>query len=97
MNARLDIKASIPPREFYRAELPDAPKWKPGATGWQDGGLCPFHTDEHAGSFRVNLGTGGFICFACDARGSSVLDFTMQRHGLNFISAVRKLRRDWGA
>ncbi len=43
------------------------------ATKWPDTkgeywALCPFHVDEHSGSFSV--GPRGFRCFACDAKGS---------------------------
>jgi len=59
-NVRLleNVKAYIPPAELYRAELPTMPP--PRGGGWRDGGLCPFHADNHAGSFRVNLDSGGF-------------------------------------
>lgn len=90
------IKRAVSPLAFYRFELPGAPGWKNGATGWADGGLCPFHADRNPGTFRVNLSTGGYHCFSCGARGGSIVDFTMTRHGLSFIEAVRQLRLDWG-
>ena len=90
------IKQAITPRDFYRAELPHAIPWKPGASGWQSGGLCPFHVDEHAGSFRVNLDTGAFHCFACGAKGGDVIAYTSLLHGLGFVGSVRLLREAWG-
>jgi P4 family phage/plasmid primase-like protien len=48
-----------------RGDCPDR-KW-PDRRGefWP---LCPFHADEHSGSFSVS--ERGFACFACGARGS---------------------------
>ena len=90
------IKRAVSPSQFYRAELPNAPHWKTGASGWQSGGLCPFHRDNHAGSFRVNLDSGAFRCFSCGASGGDVLDFTKQRQGIGFLEAVARLSESWG-
>ena len=87
------IKNSVEPLAFYSHELPNAKLTK---RGWNDGGLCPFHTDNNAGSFRVNLETGQFKCFACDAAGSDVIAFVMALYGLNFGEALHKLADDWG-
>ncbi|MDZ7585528.1 MAG: CHC2 zinc finger domain-containing protein [Thiobacillus sp.] len=89
-----NVKGSIPPADFYRAELPTMPP--PRGGGWRDGGLCPFHNDNHAGSFRVNLETGGFKCFACGAKGADVIAFIQLRDGLSFPEALRQLSDDWG-
>lgn len=97
MNAKqllLDIKANIPPADFYRAELPTMPL--PRGGGWRDGGLCIFHADNHAGSFRVNLETGGFCCFSCGAKGSDVIAFIRLRDDLSFPEALNKLSSEWG-
>ena len=88
------VKASIPPADFYRAELPAMPP--PRASGWRDGGLCPFHADSRAGSFRVNLETGAFTCFSCGAKGSDIIAFTQLREGLSFPEALSKLANEWG-
>jgi DNA primase len=56
------IKNALNPQDFYRHELPGAKLKK---HEWNDGGLCPFHSDKKPGSFRVNLTTGAFKCFAC--------------------------------
>lgn len=87
------IKNSLNPLDFYRHVLPNAPLKK---YGWNDGGLCLFHADNKPGSFRVNLATGAFKCFACGAAGGDVIAFTMALHGLNFIEALAKLADDWG-
>ena len=89
-----NVKGYIPPAEFYRTELPTMPP--PRGGGWRDGGLCPFHADNRAGSFRVNLETGAFICFSCGAKGADIIAFTQLRDGLSFPEALRKLSEDWG-
>lgn len=87
------IKSALNPADFYRHELPDAPLKKPG---WNDGGLCPFHYDNKPGSFRVNLQTGAYRCFACGMAGGDVIAFTMTLYGLKFAEALAQLARDWG-
>lgn len=91
--AAFAVKSYLPPSDFYRAELPTMPP--PRGDGWCDGGLCPFHSDKHSGSFRVNLTTGQFKCFSCGASGSDVIAFTQLRDGLSFPDAVNKLSEDW--
>lgn len=88
------VKAYIPPLEFYRLELRTMSPSK--AHGWCDGGLCPFHNDRRPGSFEVNLTTGAFRCFSCDARGGDLIDFIKLRDGLSFLEALQKLADDWG-
>lgn len=87
------IKQTLSPRDFYRHELPAAPLKK---HGWNDGGLCPFHSDNKPGSFRVNLTTGAYKCFACGAAGGDVIAFAMGLYGLEFVEALAKLADDWG-
>lgn len=89
-----DIKASISPADFYRTELPAMPPLRGG--GWRDGGLCAFHDDKHAGSFRVNLDTGAFVCFACGTKGGDIIAFIQQRDGLSFTDAMQKIADNWG-
>ena len=89
-----NIKSYIPPSEFYRAELPTMPP--PQGGGWRDGGLCLFHDDKNAGSFRVNLETGAFTCFSCGTKGGDIIAFIQQRDGLSFPEAVQKLTNEWG-
>ena len=86
------IKYHVSPTEFYSHELPSV-QFK--RHGWNDGGLCPFHDDNHKGSFRVDLETGAFKCFACGASGSDVIAFTMALHGLQFIEALAHLVDEW--
>jgi DNA primase len=88
-----DIKSNITPYEFYRLELPDA---KLNRHNWNDGGLCPFHDDKSKGSFRVNLETGAFKCFACATSGGDIVAFTMLKLSCDFIEAIQILAMDWG-
>jgi DNA primase len=87
------IKNSLTPLDFYRHELPGAPLKR---QGWNDGGLCCFHADNKPGSFRVNLTTGAFKCFACGMAGGDVIAFVMALYGLQFVEALAKLADDWG-
>ena len=87
------IKRSLTPLDFYRHELPDAPLKK---HSWNSGGLCPFHSDNNPGSFRVNLTTGAYKCFSCGEAGGDVIAFTMTVYGLQFVEALAKLADDWG-
>lgn len=86
------LKNSIPIPYFYRQELPEA-KFK--TTAWNDGGLCPFHGDNNTGSFRVNLATGAFTCFACGTKGGDIIAFTQARYGLSFPDALAKINNEW--
>jgi len=76
--------------DFYRGELPE---FKP-ARGDEIIALCPFH-DDHNPSLSVNLKTGMFNCFACDAKGD-VFAFFMRKHGVDFKEALNELGRRAG-
>ena len=86
------LKSSITPTDFYRHHLPDA---KLNKAGWNDGGLCPFHLDNKAGSFHVNLQTGAFRCFSCNTGGCDIIAFTMELHNLNFKETLTRLSSEW--
>lgn len=87
------IKNTIRPQIFYGQKSKIASS---SSTDWVDGGLCPFHLDKRRGSFRVNLTSGAFKCFACNASGGDIIAFIMQVHGLSFREALLKLAQDWG-
>jgi DNA primase len=87
------IKQRLSPVDFYRHELPNAPFKR---QGWNNGGLCCFHSDNKPGSFRVNLTTGAFKCFSCGMAGGDILAFSMALYGLEFTEALAKLADDWG-
>ena len=58
-------------------------------------GLCPFHDDNHLGSFVVYPAKNCFICFACNAKGG-VVDFLMMHAKLSYPDAIRWLGRKYG-
>lgn len=89
-----NVKYYISPIEFYRTELPTMSR--PHRGEWRDGGLCPFHDDRRAGSFRVNLDNGAFNCFSCGTKGGDIIAFIQQRDGLSFPEALNKLTNEWG-
>ncbi len=75
----------LPPAgDFYRRAFRRLSR--PNRSGWAVA-LCPFHRDRHP-SLSVNVRSGAFNCFSCGAHGGDVIDFVMQRDGLNFKSAA---------
>lgn len=81
---RLDIKS------FYSSEIPSL-KSNGSSMGQA---LCPFHSDTKP-SLSVDLKTGGFRCFGCDAKGS-VFDFVMKKNSLDFSGAKALLAKEAG-
>jgi putative DNA primase/helicase len=73
--------------DFYRGELGDL---KP-ARGDEVLALCPFHDDSNP-SLSVNVKTGLFNCFGCDAKGD-VFAFYQRRHGADFKTALDDIGR----
>ncbi|MFC1659602.1 CHC2 zinc finger domain-containing protein [Pseudomonadota bacterium] len=51
---------------------------------------CPFHDDKHP-SMSINLRTGAFKCFACEAKGSNIIDYYMLKNSLSFYEALKEL------
>ena len=90
-----ELKRNISPSVFYSRIIENLPQLKRSG-GWVCGGLCPFHPDKRAGSFRVNLDTGGFICFSCGASGGDIIDFIQLRRGYSFIDALDALKGEFG-
>jgi len=76
-----------PARSFYERELG---KLSRPSRGWVRG-RCPFHQSKSGLSFSVNLGSGGFYCFGCDAKGGDVLDFVKLRDRVDFRRAAQLL------
>lgn len=50
---------------------------------------CEFHGGSD--SMRVNVQSGGWCCMACGAKGGDALAYAMQRDGLDFVTAARRL------
>src|ERR1700693_6444909 len=63
-----------PPALFYPPELGKLSRRN--GRGWAVS-RCPFHASKSGRSFSVNLETGGFHCWGCDARGGDIIDFVL--------------------
>lgn len=87
-----EIKRSVDPLHFYQAEIVGIPPLKAGSDGWTQNVRCPFHEDSTS-SFGVNLKTGGYRCFGCESHGGSVIDFLMERDGLDLNGARAEFGR----
>jgi hypothetical protein len=82
-------KDLLPPtRDFYESEL--GKLTGPNGKGWALGN-CPSHKSKSGKSFSVNVDSGAFHCWGCDARGSDIIDFIRLRDGLSFKEACRQL------
>ena len=55
---------------LLRLDRGDAPGDRWPDAGGEYWGLCPFHADNHAGSFSLNKTTGLYNCYACEAKGN---------------------------
>ena len=49
---------------------------------------CPFH-DDRTPSAVIDLGTGRFRCFACNAPSGDSIDIIRGMEGVEFIEAIR--------
>ncbi len=87
------LKQRINPQTFYESEQDQVKR--ANGKGWAEAGLCPFHDDNKAGNFYVNLNSGGFHCFSCASKGGDVIAYTVQRYGLGFVDAMKRLEKDW--
>jgi putative DNA primase/helicase len=80
--SREAILNNIDKRAFYSARLPSL-KVRGNDKAMA---LCPFHQDNTP-SLSVNLGSGDFNCFGCDAKGS-IFDFYMRLEEVDFRAAL---------
>ena len=84
-------KDLLPPAStLYKIELgelrrEDSRGWAKPKSG------CPFHSSESKTSFAVNLRTGAYHCFGCEASGGDVVSFVMRRYSLTFKAAAQRL------
>lgn len=53
-------------------------------------GFCPFHNDNHAGSFAVNKRSNSFCCYSCSERGDGI-DFVKKMESKGFVETVNKI------
>jgi len=77
-----------PARAFYAREL--GKLGRPNGKGWAMA-RCPFHKSESGRSFSINVDSGGFHCFGCDAKGGDVISFLMLLEGYDFKTACKVL------
>ncbi len=87
------IKDAIEPKEFYENEGQEIKNR--GKDSWKLAGLCPFHADQHVGSFYIHSDNGAFRCFSCDAKGGDIITFTQKKYEMSFKEAILKLKSDW--
>lgn len=71
--------------KFYRDHVE---KFRANGNG-QGKGCCPFHPDENP-SFSVNIKTGLFHCFSCDAEGD-IFSFYMRYTDCDFQTALQEI------
>ena len=88
-----DVKSAIDLPTFYQNET--------GSVGrihgvWQVAGLCPFHADTKPGSLNFHRETGRYLCFACDAKGTDVIDFLVNRDSSDFKTVLEYLAQNYG-
>ncbi|NUQ57732.1 MAG: hypothetical protein HUT38_04605, partial [Candidatus Paceibacter sp.] len=77
--------------KFYRELIPSLKlNGNPEALG-----LCPFHNDHHP-SLSVNLETGLFRCFSCNAKGD-VFTFYQKYKDCDFPTALHEIGKMAGA
>lgn len=89
------LKRAILPYDFYMREQ-GLHRFGCRSGKWAVAGLCPFHDDGSAGSFKVNLESGAYKCFSCGATGGDIISFTQTRCDISFKEAMEKLRNEWG-
>lgn len=95
---RLDadsIKNKITPYDFYLREQA-LDRFRSKSMQWAQAGLCPFHNDTTAGSFRINLQNGAYKCFSCGAKGYDILAFTKEKYNLSFAEVLEHVANEWG-
>src|SRR5439155_12107899 len=63
---------------------------RPNSKGWALG-RCPFHRSKSGRSFSVNIRSGAFHCWGCDASGGDIVDFVKLRDNCDFKSACQSL------
>lgn len=88
------IKECIPPYDFYMREQ-DLHSYGYKSGQWVIAGLCPFHDDGSAGSFKVNCESGAFTCFSCGEKGGDIITYVQKKYDLSFREALKKLENEW--
>ncbi len=88
------IKGWISPYDFYLQEQ-DLGRFGYKSGQWAVAGLCPFHDDGSAGSFKVNCESGAFTCFSCGEKGGDIITYIQKKYDLSFLEALEKLGNEW--
>lgn len=82
---KTEILNNLNVENFYKSIIPSLKtNGKPDALG-----LCPFHEDQHP-SLSVNVQTGLYRCFSCDAKGD-VFTFYQRLKGVDFPTALKEM------
>ncbi|MFP3869106.1 MAG: CHC2 zinc finger domain-containing protein [Desulfobacteraceae bacterium] len=76
--------------DFYNSYSSELPSLKKGV-GDEAKALCPFHEDTSP-SLSVNLRTGKYYCFGCNA-GGDVFSYYQARHHCDFKTALVELAK----
>jgi DNA primase len=88
------LKSQISVIDFYQSEGQGIKT--SGNSKWKEAGICPFHDDRKAGSFRINVDNGAFKCFSCGAAGGDIIAFIMQKYDLSFKESLKLLATKGG-
>lgn len=89
------IKERVNPYDFYLREQ-NLHRFDVKSGQWAVAGFCPFHADRSAGSFKVNVESGDFVCFSCGSKGADIIAFTMAKYDLSFYEALKHIAYEWG-
>jgi hypothetical protein len=76
------------PRIFYERQFGPF-RHRKTRRGWVEV-LCLFHPD-HNPSLSINVESGAFKCWSCDAHGGDVIDFVRLRDNVDFKTAAKTL------
>jgi DNA primase len=89
------VREFVLPHHYYFKRISPS-RSKSATESWIDGGLCPFHADKRAGSFRVNVKTGAYRCFSCGHSGGDIIDFESRYLGCSLYEAAKRIAEQWG-
>lgn len=85
---------NLNPEDYYSNKLYSNRRYRKRGD-WQEGGLCPFHSDSRPGSFWINTSSGAFHCFSCGNKGGDIIAFEMQLNSCKFQQALSNIAEEW--
>lgn len=85
-----EILNKIDFRTFYKQHLKSLPE---DISAEQITARCPFHHPDNNPSLSINLKTGLWHCFGCDAKGD-VFKFYMDLYKVTFLQALHAIAKD---